>query len=170
MMRKIFIIIFLIFFSSTCCFSKTTLEDRRFKAGLMIASKVEEDFPVSKDEKEFLRVNSIGLRIVSQIKNLKYPYSFSVIKVEDANAFALPGGFVYITTGLLELGLEDSELAFVIAHEIAHNECDHIFKRKKTMDLFSVLMMGVEIFAITHISPSKDAREVRAEAAARSLA
>ena len=136
----------------------------------MIAEKVEEDFPVSKDEKEFLRVNSIGLRIVSQIKNLKYPYSFSVIKAEDANAFALPGGFVYITTGLLDLGLDDSELAFVIAHEVAHNECDHIFKRKNTMDLFSVLMMGVEIFAMSHISPSKDASEVQAEAAARSLA
>lgn len=170
MIRKTFIIIFLIFFSSTCCFPKTTLEDKRFKAGLMIASKVEEDFPVSKDEKEFLRVNGIGLRIVSQVKNLKYPYSFSVIKAEDANAFALPGGFVYITTGLLDLGLDDSELAFVIAHEVAHNECDHIFKRKNTMDLFSVLMMGVEIFAMSHISPSKDASEVQAEAAARSLA
>ncbi len=170
MIRKTFIIIFLILFSSTCCFSKTTTEDRRFKAGLMIASKVEEEYPVSKDEKDFIRVNTIGLRIVSQIKNLKYPYSFSVLKMEDANAFALPGGFVYVTTGLFDLGLEDSELAFILAHEIAHNECDHIFKMKKTMDLFSALMMGIEIFALTHTSPSKDAREVQAESAARSLA
>ncbi|MCK4905591.1 M48 family metalloprotease, partial [bacterium] len=88
----------------------------------------------------------------------------------DANAFALPGGFVYVTTGLLDLGLEDSELAFILAHEIAHNECDHIFKIKKTVDLLSVLMVGLEIFAMTHISPSKDANEIRAESAARSLA
>jgi predicted Zn-dependent protease len=170
MMRKIFIIIFLFVFSYTCCFPRTTVEDRRFKAGLIIASKIEEDFPVSKKEEEFLRVSEIGLRIVSQIKDLKYPYSFAVLDVEDANAFALPGGFVYVTTGLLDLGLEDSELAFVIAHEIAHIEFDHIFKQKKKANLLSALMIGVEIFAMSHTSPSKDAREIRAESAARSLA
>jgi len=145
-------------------------EDRRFKAGLMVASKVEEEYPVSKEEKDFLKVNSIGLRLVSQIKDLKYPYTFTVVKMEDANAFALPGGFVYVTTGLLDLGLEDSELAFVLAHEIAHNECDHIFKLKSTVNWLSALMIAVEIFAITHTPPSKDAREVQAESAARSLA
>ena len=136
----------------------------------MVSSKVEEGFPVSANENEFLRVNKIGLRIASQIKDLKYPYSFSVLKVEDANAFALPGGFVYVTTGLLELGLEDSELAFVLAHEIAHNECDHIFKIKSKANLLSAIMMGIEIFAMSQTSSSKDARQVQAEAAARSLA
>ena len=135
-----------------------------------MAQKVEEEYPPSKEEKDFLRVNSIGLRIVSQIKNLKYPYSFTVIKMEDANAFALPGGFVYATTGLLDLGLDDSELAFVLAHEIAHNECDHIFKRQNVQNLLSAVMIGVEIFAMSHTSPSKDASEVQAESAARSLA
>ncbi len=136
----------------------------------MIAQKVEEEYPVSKDEKEFLRVNAIGLRIVSQIKDLKYPYSFSVIKIEDANAFALPGGFVYATTGLLDLGLNDSELAFVLAHEIAHNECDHIFKIQNTQNLLSAIMIGVEIFAMSNTSASKDVNEIQAESAARSLA
>ncbi len=136
----------------------------------MVAQKVEEKYPVSKDEEDFLRVNRIGLRIISQIKDLKYPYSFCVEEMEDANAFALPGGFVYVTKGLLDLGLEDSELAFILGHEIAHNECDHIFKIKNKMDLLSVLMVGIEIFALTHTSPSKDAREIQAESAARSLA
>lgn len=169
MLRKTFILIFLIIFSSTYCFAGAN-EDRRFKAGLMVALKVEEKYPVSKDEKDFLRVNNIGLRIVSQIKGLKYAYTFSVIKIEDANAFALPGGFVYITTGLLDLGLNDSEVAFVLAHEIAHNECDHMFKMKNKANLLSALMVAVEIFAMTHTSSSKDASEVQAESAARSLA
>lgn len=136
----------------------------------MVAQKVEEEYPVSQDEEAFLRVNTLGLRVISQIKGLKYAYTFSVINMEDANAFALPGGFVYVTTGLLDLGLEDSELAFILAHEIAHNELDHMFKMKKTVDLLSVLMVGIEIFAMTHISPSKDANQIRAESAARSLA
>lgn len=170
MMRKIFIIIFLVFFSFTYCFPRESLEERRFKAGIVVASKIEENFPVSKSEEDFIRVNKIGLRLVSQLKNLKYPYSFAVLDVEDANAFALPGGFIYVTTGLLELGLEDSELAFVLAHEIAHVECDHIFKQRSKANLLSALILGVEIFAMSHTSPSKDAREVRAESAARSLA
>ena len=50
----------------------------------------------------------------------KFDYSFKIIDDKDANAFALPGGFVYVNKGLLDYVQSDDELAGVLAHEIAH--------------------------------------------------
>ncbi|HUV05737.1 MAG TPA: M48 family metalloprotease [Armatimonadota bacterium] len=50
----------------------------------------------------------------------KFNYSFKVIEDKDVNAFALPGGFIYVNTGLFNFVHSDDELAGVIAHEIAH--------------------------------------------------
>ena len=50
----------------------------------------------------------------------KFDYSFKIIDDKDANAFALPGGFVYVNKGLLDYVQSDDELAGVVAHEIAH--------------------------------------------------
>ncbi|HIE43545.1 MAG TPA: hypothetical protein EYP78_01950 [Candidatus Omnitrophica bacterium] len=144
-------------------------EEREFRAGAIIASKIEEQFPVSEDEEQISRVNRVGLSIVARMGSLRYPYSFTVLKIEDVNAFAIPGGFIYVTSGLLDLGLDDSELAFILGHEITHVEHNHILKRKRIAELLSLAMIGLEIYARSKTS-SKDSRELQAEAAARSLA
>lgn len=60
-------------------------------------------------------------------KNIKY--SYKVFKDKDVNAYAVAGGKVYINTGLLDFIKSKDELAFVIAHELAHNELKHCIKR-----------------------------------------
>src|SRR5262249_34808479 len=52
--------------------------------------------------------------------NFRYPYQFKIVSDDDINAWALPGGFIYVTRGLLETVQSEPQLAGVVAHEIAH--------------------------------------------------
>lgn len=65
-------------------------------------------------------VNSVGVWLAQQTERPDIPWTFSVIRDDSFNAFATPGGFIYITTGTLEQLESEAELAGVLAHEIAH--------------------------------------------------
>jgi predicted Zn-dependent protease len=71
-------------------------------------------------------VSSIGVRLAKAVKDPRRNFKFSVVVTPAANAFALPGGFVFITTRLLDLaGRQPDEIAFFLGHEIAHIVCGH---------------------------------------------
>ncbi len=74
-------------------------------------------------------VESVGRRLaaVAEVKGL--PYSFTVLNDETVNAFALPGGYVYVTRGLLALVDDEAQLAAVMAHEIGHITARHTAQR-----------------------------------------
>ena len=61
----------------------------------------------------------------------KFSYSFKIVEDKDINAFALPGGFVYVNTALLDFVHSDDELAAVVAHEIAHVAHHHAMQSLK---------------------------------------
>lgn len=65
-------------------------------------------------------LNDIGSQLSQIAGRPEIPYTFSVVKNEEINAFATMGGFVYINTGLIKLADNEAELASVLAHEIAH--------------------------------------------------
>lgn len=65
-------------------------------------------------------VDRIGQRLVAQSDRRDIPYTFQVVVSDNVNAFATPGGFVYVTTGLLRAVDNEAQLASVLAHEIAH--------------------------------------------------
>ena len=71
-------------------------------------------------------VNLIGNRILANSEKQPYQYHFSVIRSSAVNAFATPGGYVYVNIGLITLAENESELAGVMAHEIAHVNARHI--------------------------------------------
>ena len=70
-------------------------------------------------------VDQIGQRLAASSQRPDIPYTFQVIKDDSVNAFATMGGFVYITTGLLEAADNEAELASVLAHEIGHIASRH---------------------------------------------
>jgi predicted Zn-dependent protease len=78
-------------------------------------------------------VNRIGRDILSSSKQIQYrnvfPYTFNVINDTIVNAFALPGGFIYVYTGLIKFLDNEAALAGVIGHEIAHAERRHMTQR-----------------------------------------
>jgi len=65
-------------------------------------------------------VNSVGRWLASQTERPDLPWSFGVLEAPQLNAFAAPGGFIFVTRGLVERMRSESELAGVLAHEIAH--------------------------------------------------
>lgn len=70
-------------------------------------------------------IERIGERLVSVVQGPEFPYQFKVVNVSDVNAFALPGGFMYVNRGLIEAASFEAELAGVRAHEIAHVALRH---------------------------------------------
>lgn len=81
-------------------------------------------------------VNLVGKTIVDQISDKPIPYSFAVVINETPNAWAGPGGFIFITTGLLKKMEDEAELAGVLAHEIAHVEQGHMIKMLRRGNFF----------------------------------
>jgi predicted Zn-dependent protease len=65
-------------------------------------------------------IDSVGRRLASHAQGPRYPYSFSVANYREVNAFALPGGPVWIHRGAIALAQNEAQLAGVLGHEIAH--------------------------------------------------
>lgn len=74
-------------------------------------------------------INDIGHTLVKHSKRKNIPYTFKVVDSEDVNAYAVPGGFIYINLGLIRAAQTESELAFVIGHEIGHIVGRHSMKQ-----------------------------------------
>lgn len=78
------------------------------------------------DDPELQRyVNDIGQRLASSSHRPNLPWSFTIVDSPAINAFALPGGYIYLTRGLLAYLDDESELAGVLGHEIAHVTARH---------------------------------------------
>jgi predicted Zn-dependent protease len=84
--------------------------------------------PLHKDERLQRYVNRVGRWVALHSERPDLPWSFGVIDVETINAFAMPGGMVIISNGLLKRLQSESELAGVLGHEIAHVVQKHQLK------------------------------------------
>lgn len=92
--------------------------------GRQYAAQINAQLPIVDDGSINQYINSLGQQIASQGgRNLRY--YFYVVNTDMVNAFAVPGGFVYVNRGLIEETDNLSELAGVLAHEIAHVELRH---------------------------------------------
>lgn len=81
----------------------------------------------------------IGEEIVAVSDRKDLDYTFTVINSEDINAFAVPGGYIYIFTGLLDIIENEAQLAAVTSHEISHVVARHSVKRLQQVLGFSLL-------------------------------
>ena len=101
----------------------TSLE-KEIALGRQLAAEVERQVKLVTDAKVNEFVNRVGQNLVRNSDAL-VPFTFKVIEDDSINAFALPGGFVFINTGIILTADEESELAGVLAHEIAHVTARH---------------------------------------------
>ncbi|GAB4151137.1 MAG: hypothetical protein Kow00107_01700 [Planctomycetota bacterium] len=88
------------------------------------------------------RTHAIGEKIARVTDRQDLEYSFTVLEADDLNAFAVPGGFVYVTTGLMRHADSD-ELACVVGHEFGHIAARHAVKKLQAQMLASLLMVLV---------------------------
>jgi predicted Zn-dependent protease len=92
-------------------------------------------------------VNTIAQRM-AKFSDLKIPLHVSVLQSREINAFALPGGYLFIERGLLEAADDEAELAGVIAHEISHDVARHSNKLMKRATIASILYQAAQIAAV----------------------
>jgi len=85
---------------------------------------------------------------VAKHSDLKVPLHIEVLQSREVNAFALPGGYLFIERGLLEAADDESQLAGVIAHEIAHDTARHSNKMMKRATIASLFYQAAQIAAI----------------------
>jgi predicted Zn-dependent protease len=100
------------------------------KMGKMYAQQIEKSTKFITDPVVTEYVNRIGQNIVRN-SDCKVPFTIKVIDSDEINAFALPGGFFFVNSGLILNADEEAELAGVMAHEIAH-VCAHHAVREET--------------------------------------
>jgi Zn-dependent protease with chaperone function len=97
--------------------------------GREAAAEVEKQLPVLHDDAVTSYIEGIGRRLVEGIPaDLRHPefqYTFKVINVREINAFALPGGPMYVNRGMIEAAKNEGEVAGVVAHEICHVALRH---------------------------------------------
>jgi beta-barrel assembly-enhancing protease len=102
-----------------------TIEEEK-KLGRETYEKLEKANALSKNQKVNDYVRKIGEQILAQQQRVPFDFQFHVINSSAINAFATPGGYIYVFRGLIVLAENESELASVMAHEIAHANRRHI--------------------------------------------
>jgi predicted Zn-dependent protease len=94
------------------------------KLGLEAAAEVRKQYPIIQDERIAKYLTAIGDRLVAaapaELKKPVYQYSFTPVNLKEINAFALPGGPMFVQRGMFDAAKEEGEVAGVMAHELSH--------------------------------------------------
>jgi predicted Zn-dependent protease len=93
--------------------------------GQQSAVAAEQQLPILNDAQTNAYLNRIGQRLAANAGGPQFQYRFRVVNASDINAFALPGGFIYINRGVIDTASNEGELAGVVAHEISHVALRH---------------------------------------------
>jgi len=99
--------------------------DKEMAWGKQLADEVARESKIDDDPIVSEYINRVGQNLVRN-SDAKVPFTFRVIDGEELNAFALPGGYVFVYSGLIKLASEEDEFAGALAHEIAHVAARHM--------------------------------------------
>jgi predicted Zn-dependent protease len=113
-------------------------ETREKEIGLEEHEKVLASMPVYEDAELLAYVTEIGNRLASSSDRPDLEFTFTLIDSPEINAFALPGGYVYVNRGLITFTNTEAELAAVIAHEIGHITARHAVQQHARTGLANV--------------------------------
>ena len=94
--------------------------EQEIEIGKQADAQIRKQVPELRDRATVAYVRSIGRRLVRYAGGAKYPYTFAIADYREINAFALPGGPIWVHRGILHAATRESQVAGVIAHEIAH--------------------------------------------------
>lgn len=103
----------------TACAPAITTE-QEVQLGRQYAAEINRQLPIVQNPQIHSYLNQLGESIAQRVDLRGIDYTFYVVNAEGVNAFAVPGGYIYINRGLIERADNMSELAGVLAHEIAH--------------------------------------------------
>lgn len=123
--------------------------EKEIQLGEALSKQFEKEYKPVLDVALQERVNSIGQKIAAVCDRRDLAYHFKVVENKEVNALSLPGGFVYINSGLIEKTANDDEIAGVIAHEVGHINAKHSIKKLQAIYGYTLL----NILTATTTSP-----------------
>jgi hypothetical protein len=117
--------------------------------GRQSAQQVMSETPMLNDPQISGYVEQLGQRLASKAAGERFPYQFRVVATKEINAFALPGGFLFVNAGAIAAARNEGELVGVMAHEIAHvalrhgtNQATKAELAQKGLGLLSIIASG----------------------------
>jgi predicted Zn-dependent protease len=120
-------------------YALTAEEEKKMGKTVLLEIQKEADFMRDLTIQTF--IEKLGYSIVDQVGQTPFEFKFYVIDALDPNAFAIPGGYIFVTTGLLVLAENEQEVAGVLGHEIAHVTQRHVaqmIERSKRLNIASM--------------------------------
>jgi predicted Zn-dependent protease len=120
-------------------FFSETSEQEEVQIGRQLAGNLLGAAPLVKDERLQRYVNRVGRWVAAQGERPDLQWTFGVLESDALNAFALPGGYVFVTKGLFDLLADEAELAGVLGHEIAHVMLQHHLKVLKKSQAIEIV-------------------------------
>jgi len=131
-------------------------DDREIALGRMNAEQIDAKLPLVTDSVVTNYVRTLGTRLAERTSRARLPWRFQVIDSKDVNAFALPGGFVYVNRGLIDRADRMDELAGALGHEIGHVVRRHSVQQ---LERSGGTRIGIAILcAVTNFCDSHTAR------------
>lgn len=109
--------------------------DKEVEIGRGIAATIAGRYPLVQDSALTLYVNLVGLTVAGESPRPDITYRFAVLETPDVNAFAAPGGYIFVTRGALGLMENEAELAGVLAHEVGHVNRRHVIEGLRKSDM-----------------------------------
>ncbi|MDE2698303.1 MAG: M48 family metallopeptidase [Gemmatimonadota bacterium] len=130
-MKKIPLILIIALTMSCAVINKLNLltPEQEVELGRQASREVERSVRLYRDPLVRAYIDSLGQALVRASRLSQFRYYFKVVDAPEVNAFALPGGFIYVNLGLIKAAETESELAGVIGHEIGHVEMHHGAKK-----------------------------------------
>jgi predicted Zn-dependent protease len=119
------VILFILFLRAGLCFAEFTIDDEK-KLGKEFYDKMVKHNLLLKNKRLNGYITKIGNLILEGNKQVPFEFHFSIVNNSAINAFATPGGYIYINKGLINAVENEGQLAGVIAHEIAHANARHV--------------------------------------------
>lgn len=121
--------------------------DQEIALGKQLSIEVEKQAKIVDDPIVSEYINRLGQNLARN-SDVTFPVTFKLIESDEINAFTLPGGFVFINTGLLKLSANEAELASAIAHEIGHAAARHATRQASRNQLVSMGTIPLAVFGI----------------------
>lgn len=116
-------------------------KDQDIKLGQEAAAQVDREMPIVHNAEMDAWLKKLAEPLISQPEAGGYPYQFKWVNDDNINAFALPGGPVYLNTGLLKHADDEAQVVGVLAHEISHVALRHGTNQASKANLFSLPAM-----------------------------
>ncbi len=119
--------------------------EQELKLGAQVHKEILKEFKLYKNPQVKSYVVRVGKKIVSKCDRKDIPYKFFILDTDMVNAFAGPGGYVYVTTGTLMFMKNEAELACILGHEVGHITERHAAKRMREVMGYKILAVGLAV-------------------------